>query len=343
MGGVLEHDLTVVGKGAMATHPELHHYTDEAGLRGIVASNTLRATHFLDLNDSTEISHLGEKLVPELTGIFAGILRKQRVRPQIDKAIIATGGLMKSASSLAEDLVRSFYDSAFEREGNGHSITASAPFVSSLCTHTAEPYARDNGLLSQWRGYGASGRAGFCLVFDALKLAAMLGQEFDRGSYSHLNLEEAKYAFSNRTMRSLFPDLIETCEAFVTSALGRNPQLQNGIAQFFPAATLLKHEAFFEEREVRIVGIPMTDRFREEVFSDYPDAKLGPNKPVLPEGAKTGAARRYIELFNGDTERLPIKRVIVGPRLDQADQVAVAKEISGGRFEVVASRTPYKG
>lgn len=342
MAGVLEHKLTVIGKAVMISHPELHHYTDEAGLRGIVGSNTLRATHFSDLNDSTEITHLGEKLAPELISIFTDILRKRRVRSHIEKAIVANGGLKKSASSLAEDLVRAFYDSAFEREGDEISITASAPFVSSLCTHTLEPYSRNNGLLSQWRGYGASGRAGFCLVFDTQKLAAMLGREFDRGSYSYLNLEEVKYAFSDRTMRSLFPDLIETCEAFVTSALAGAPQLPNGIARFFPAATLLKHEAFFEEREVRIVCIPMTERLREEVAKRYPDANLGPKKPVLPEGARAGA-RRYIELFDGDSEAIPIKRVIVGPRPDQADQVAIAEEVSKGRFEVVASKTPYKG
>ena len=32
--------------------PELYHYTSEAGFRGIVASNSLWATFFEDLNDS---------------------------------------------------------------------------------------------------------------------------------------------------------------------------------------------------------------------------------------------------------------------------------------------------
>jgi hypothetical protein len=36
------------------------HYTSEAGLRGIVESNSLRATYFSDLNDASEIRQLRE-------------------------------------------------------------------------------------------------------------------------------------------------------------------------------------------------------------------------------------------------------------------------------------------
>jgi hypothetical protein len=35
----------------IATHPELHHYTTFQGLKGIVETNTIWATHYCDLND----------------------------------------------------------------------------------------------------------------------------------------------------------------------------------------------------------------------------------------------------------------------------------------------------
>jgi hypothetical protein len=36
------------------SHPELFHYTGLQGLTGILTSQTLRATHALNLNDKTE-------------------------------------------------------------------------------------------------------------------------------------------------------------------------------------------------------------------------------------------------------------------------------------------------
>jgi hypothetical protein len=54
--------------GLAAAHPELHHYTTFAGLKGIVESNTLWATHFLDLNDSREVFLLEELTFPRKSG-----------------------------------------------------------------------------------------------------------------------------------------------------------------------------------------------------------------------------------------------------------------------------------
>jgi hypothetical protein len=333
-------EATIVGVDVMAEHPELHHYTTRAGLEGIVTSQTLWATHYDDLNDTTEVTHLRNRLRPELIERFQAILRRRRINAEIDAAIRETGGMNKAATDLADDLIRSFYSSAFAEEDlGGTSVTAGAPFIASLCTHRAEDYESTNGLLSQWRGY--AGQAGFCLVFDTAKLAQMLGREFDRGSYTHLNLNSVHYAFPATTVAALFPDLVATCEAFVESALSREPALGDGIAQFFAAATLLKHRAFHEEREVRIVAIPMSDRMRELVEKEHPGVKLGPAKPILSIGE--AATKRYIELFRDATDPLPIKRVIVGPSRNQAELVDLAQAISAGRFDVIPSETPFKG
>jgi uncharacterized phage-associated protein len=44
-------------------HPELYHYTGAAGRRGIVETNSFRATHFADMNDAQEIHTLRVPLV----------------------------------------------------------------------------------------------------------------------------------------------------------------------------------------------------------------------------------------------------------------------------------------
>jgi hypothetical protein len=50
--------LTIADERIVLDHPELHHYTTEVGLKGIVGSNCIRATHFADLNDATEVKLL---------------------------------------------------------------------------------------------------------------------------------------------------------------------------------------------------------------------------------------------------------------------------------------------
>src|ERR1035437_2528169 len=109
MSKVQEITLTIVGAAVVAEHPELHHYTDEQGLLGIVNSGALWATNFNDLNDSSEVVHLRERLEPELAAAFRAVLqRRRRVSAKLDRVIAQSGGLNKCAADLGSDLIRSF-------------------------------------------------------------------------------------------------------------------------------------------------------------------------------------------------------------------------------------------
>ncbi len=339
MGQTQEVTLTVVGAEVVAEHPELHHYTGEAGLAGIVRSGGLWATNYEDLNDSSEVTHLRERLEPELEARFRKILRRRRLNSKINTAIEQSGGLNKCARDLASDLLRSFYKSTFEPMDESPVPEAiGTPYIASLCTHTYDEYEAVNGLLSQWRGYG--GKAGFCIVFDTKRLADLLGHEYDAFGYTHLNLSPAHYAVPSVSMATLFPGLVDCCEEFVETALNRRPTLNDGIEQFMAAATLVKHQAFREEREVRVVAIPISDSMRRSIAEEYPDEVIRESRPEKQLGAP---GKRYIELFRGNGQPLPIKRVIVGPSLLQDDGMKVAEGLSAGRFEVVRSDTPFKG
>ncbi len=51
------------------------------------------------------------------------------------------------------------------------------PYICSFCNHAGDnEYERNNGLLSQWRGYGGEGR--FALVFDTSGLDRLLSCEW---------------------------------------------------------------------------------------------------------------------------------------------------------------------
>lgn len=54
-------------------HPEFFHYTNAAGLSGIIQNQTLWATHYAYLNDSEEIKHFHKTRLPNLLQDVVGV------------------------------------------------------------------------------------------------------------------------------------------------------------------------------------------------------------------------------------------------------------------------------
>ena len=108
-------DLTIADAKLLAEHPELHHYTKYAGLKGIIETSALRATHYRKLNDTMEINLLRQPLAEALGLRFTDVLRRRRSEREIAQAIEETGGLEVAAQLAAEGLVNSFYQVSFDR------------------------------------------------------------------------------------------------------------------------------------------------------------------------------------------------------------------------------------
>ena len=83
------------------------------------------------------------------------------------------------------------------------------------------------------------------------------------------------------------------------------------VQQFLVGSTLLKDASYRPEREIRIVGIPGTQRMSDQAAHDHPAIfKVLP----LPEiQRRPGTMKRYVTIFEGGRAKLPIKRVIAGP------------------------------
>jgi hypothetical protein len=132
---------------------ELYHYTGIQGLKGIVESQTLWATHYKYLNDSQEIIHFRDRL--------PGILRPA-IKERLD----------------AEKLTETTYDVMF---GNSDGMSTE-PFITSFCrVDKGDPRVADHGLLSQWRGYGPQG--GYAIIFDTDRLKQLLIEEGKKWEY----------------------------------------------------------------------------------------------------------------------------------------------------------------
>lgn len=269
-----------VGRDLASTHPELHHYTTFAGLKGITESNTLWATHFLDLNDSQEVVHLREPLTAVLNNVFREVLRtRQRESLRLRRIISNEGGLERTALTTAEAFVQTLYETTF---GGMSSGPFAEPFITSFCSHGADQaYERENGLLSQWRGYGKDG--GFCIVFDTAILSELLVQdEFKAYFYVHLNMGSAHYAVPDIPVETVFPDIPKFCGLYLNRMIDQ--KLEEAVELFTPfisGATLFKHQGFKEEREVRIVAMPGSQRLYAELNRQHPEQTARPLKTVL--------------------------------------------------------------
>ena len=152
-------------KDALKKHPKLYHYTNISGLEGIIKSQTLWATHYRGLNDSSEVQLMRPIIREMMNGICIEALRKLSNKNSIVRREIKKhGGLVAFAKREAKTIIDIYYDLSFGTAGRAGKSYAD-PFVVCFCSHSDEPeYVKENGLLSQWRGYGAEG--GVAIIFD---------------------------------------------------------------------------------------------------------------------------------------------------------------------------------
>jgi hypothetical protein len=305
----------VIGSAELqADHSELFHYTRAAGFESIIRSNTLWATLFRDLKDQQEIKVLKPQLTTTILELF-------------DKAVARRGRSVRrrfehfgGARFQANKFVASIYKSTFERSDPRFAVDA---FTTSFTTHAADSqFERENGLPSQWTEYAPDG---FCIVLDTAEMCRLLGLEFDKRDFTHLNLEPVRYAFEAVPLRVHFPDLepalISSIEQFLDHV--HNPEM--AMIQFLQSATLLKETKYKEEREVRIVAIPGAPGYQAQAAREYPHFVAKPLPKIEPH--PNGSGSRHLTIFDDLGIELPIKRVIVGPSAHQASNAALARDL----------------
>lgn len=329
-------------------HPELFHYTDFDGLHGIISNDTLWATHYSMLNDRTEIDFVKLALNPYVTEKFLpGIRGAARQRLSIQRNVRKLGGLKSASKVLAEEVLSAVHGAAF---GNGVLVIAH-PYIASFCSHAAnEEYERSSGLLSQWRGYGGNG--GYCVVFDTESLVTLLNREAQRYFWLYGNVDAVTYSNDDEALRAYGETISRGCVDCADIMLNGAPfkNFDDLLLPYLRAATHIKHRGFIEEREVRIVVCPITEDQVEtlvpaakesfdEFRSTHPAAVFKPIC-VTPKGRR----RRYVTLFEGQHDRLPIKRVIVGPSESQKENLDRAATLLGKRrIPIMCSETPFIG
>src|SRR5262245_22197740 len=160
--------------------PSIFHYTNVAGLLGILASRTLFATDYRYLNDSTEGSAIKELILPVFEAEVAEVLPKLRAKGLLNGFYEFHG--VRGHQLQADGMYRSIVKVV-------HSV--SPLFVVSFCRHDEGSQISKDGLLSQWRGYGVAG--GFAIELDETRLDDLLRAETRKFAYAGGKSDDVRY------------------------------------------------------------------------------------------------------------------------------------------------------
>ncbi len=202
----------------------LWHYTNEAGLHGILTSRLIRATAFEGLNDRTEIT-IGQELVQQ-----------------------AAQALERSNAGNLALLWKSF----LRHYENRRLTDVARVFVSSLC--------QNGDGLPMWREYGGRS-AGYAIGFESLPFenleaapnaplaAAVVKMRYDRA---------ALIAHFGEVLGALGEEIHRWCSENVHEA---DALWSRGLAILLRRAASLtitaKHHSFADEREWRVLAVAM--------------------------------------------------------------------------------------
>jgi hypothetical protein len=210
-------------------------------------------------------------------------------------------------------------------------------FIASFCYHCPDTYEAENGLLSQWRGYGADG--GVAIELSSLEVEKLLCIEREHFAHSVNHIGDVKYDApkNHHVIHAEFGDLFRYLERFLASQYKNTPvgEWLDLLPKYIDATSRVKHRSFHEEREARIVIAPIPTN-PNSTFHSTPTAV----KPIKFR-KKGNEETSYIELFGN--QLLPITKVIVGPSRFQNTNYQIVRDcLKDRQITVIKSETPFR-
>lgn len=319
-------------------HKQVCHYTTAQGLYGILTSQQLWATHIAYLNDAEEhIGFFNRRLPKLLKGPVNTGIAEINQTPEGQIAIQELGGIEAVKEELLCDLAKSITDVT---------LNFDTPFITSFCS-TANLQNINDGILSQWRGYGPDG--GYAVIFDTKGLDELLRKEDKEFIYQSSYWGDVHYY--DGVSENSHPDA-EEFESIIHSSIKqfilsqKREDLEPLLNALTPLSCFHKHAGFCEENEVRIVALLPRKDLLEEIQHGGDTRR---EKQVRFK-EKHGLLIPYIPLFETMFDKgkniLPINKIIVGPHpegLKRKRSVEWLLEQCGVQAEVEVSNIPYLG
>lgn len=230
---LMESELGQYTPQAFPQGKSLYHYTDSHALLGILRDKAIWASDYRYLNDASEMRR-GEEIVQEMAETLAKTTNVRVHRWVLD---------------------------SFAHHHRTDSLTqGSGVFVAS--------FSEEGNLLSQWRAYGANG-AGYSIGFSNLKLPdrevedSLVGVELFQCVYDEHEFRELVRARFAKVLATLDRNIEQHgIDESSIHALGGSAiaHMLRGVCSVIPR---LKHAAFVEEREWRLVAMTLSKREHE--------------------------------------------------------------------------------
>lgn len=300
-------------------HKEIYHYTNLEGLKGILTTQSLWATNYSSLNDSTELMHSKKYIYKIIEPIICNKYLNIAKNPFNKQEIKNLGDM----NNCIDHDINVFVDSVY-RNLNTHI------FILSFCGMSEVATINKNGLLSQWRGYGRDG--GFMLVFDTLAIEELLIKEAN--FYAYDSRLFAKVIYDNGEK---FKD--EFVESITNIKNAYNAFLKKQKFNSFPIyqdviniITRNKHFGFHEENEIRAICIPS-------------EKSSGTKKIKFIKWLGNNSSTPYICINDYvNSPQLPIKKIVIGPSKNNKqhnEQVQMLIKNNGLAIPIESSDIPY--
>ena len=306
------------------------------------------ATKSTYLNDSSEIDRIWPHLIETLIPYYANSL-KEFFADNIawQRSLHKSGGTDSIAGVDVKNYVGFLRSFALGTEAESG---FAEPYITSFSTHSKntkrDKYRREHGMLSQWHGYAKGG--GVAIAFESKKLMSMFDSECAAYSYWPSYTGDVVYDDEPNFMAQ-FPDLLGTAPEWMKLMVLKRDDDVHKLFQdklgsaLMIAAGRLKHHAFREECECRIVAIPTS----EELGKSLTEIGHPVNRPLKTIHHRPGdyiPKVPFIKLFDAQDLPLPITRIIVGPsRTQKQNEKDVISAVGDRDIEVTLSETPLIG
>jgi len=328
----------------------LWHYTNAEGLKGILENKTLWATDYRYLNDSLEFTYskeiLRQLLLPEITNIIEDMCTNNSNARKIAESC---GGIHKTAESEIQMTLDILYGAMLNPPaGSPQKIF----FVLSFCKHDINSqFLQNNGLLSQWRGYGKDG--GYAIVFEEKELRGKYDTERQSFYYGLTCDDKVTYIEHDldglNSMRQHVDTVVHWAKAVYkdrTNGMKKPPEVtSNQIEALLQCMAFIKHFGFEEEKEYRISVMPYTKEWLSNPDFNKENKEHKLSKEIKVRN-RNGTLVPYIELFKSK-DNLPIKAICVGPHPDKEARAkslrAYLDTMELNNIEIFCSYTPYIG
>jgi hypothetical protein len=308
--------------------PELFHYTNVSAFTNIYKERIFRATYYEDLNDKSELRRFGLRVRESVRPLIREHFRMRMQNDlQFSETVNKAGGIDTLIDQEASMLSDKLHEVTF---GKG----VYEPFVCSFCAHSAESYEAKHGLLSQWRAYAAGGVA---IVLDTRGILKTMQHELEIFAHPINHIGNVDYDNDDERIKKDFSEVFKYLPEIIDKFYANEkPPVEKIFERFIIASTLVKHHAFCEEKEVRIV---VASRPNKDSFLHEPAHNSKPSKK-LRYMQRGNREVRYIELFGNAP--LPIKRVIIGPsQIQNLNCQNITDLVQDSNIEVLMSDTPF--